>query len=70
MDMHTDYRPKGWAMGGNGGTPYEVKDGELPERLESLTVYSDDFIQTIAFSYTDQAGGQEAIAHQGDYKNR
>ena len=51
--------------GGNGGTPYEVKDGELPQRLESLTVYSNDFIQTIAFSYTDEAGQKRTAGPWG-----
>ncbi|KAG2563283.1 hypothetical protein PVAP13_8KG314212 [Panicum virgatum] len=51
--------------GGNGGKAYELQDGELPQRLESLTIYADDFIQSIAFSYIDQAGQKRTVGPWG-----
>ncbi|PUZ45478.1 hypothetical protein GQ55_8G226900 [Panicum hallii var. hallii] len=51
--------------GGNGGRAYELRDAELPQRLESLTIYAEDFIQSIAFSYTDQAGQKRTVGPWG-----
>ncbi|CAN6372940.1 unnamed protein product [Urochloa humidicola] len=52
--------------GGSGGAPYNISNAELPERLESLTVYAnDDFIQTIAFSDIDQAGRRHDVGPWG-----
>ncbi|CAL4979885.1 unnamed protein product [Urochloa decumbens] len=52
--------------GGSGGAPYDISNAELPERLESLTVYAnDDFVQTIAFSYIDQAGRRHNVGPWG-----
>ncbi|OEL28217.1 hypothetical protein BAE44_0010764 [Dichanthelium oligosanthes] len=44
-----------------GGAAYKIQDAELPQRLESLTIYADDFIQSIAFSYIDQSGQQQNV---------
>ncbi|TKW01695.1 hypothetical protein SEVIR_8G196200v4 [Setaria viridis] len=52
--------------GGNGGTPYEIQGAEQPQRLESVTIYANNnFIQTIAFSYTDQSGQKRAVGPWG-----
>ncbi|RLN35359.1 mannose/glucose-specific lectin-like [Panicum miliaceum] len=51
--------------GGNGGTVYELQDAELPQRLESLTIYAEDFIESIAFSYIDQAGQKRTVGPWG-----
>ncbi|CAL4983391.1 unnamed protein product [Urochloa decumbens] len=52
--------------GGSGGAPYDISNADLPERLESLTVYAnDDFVQTIAFSYIDQAGRRHNVGPWG-----
>nr|CAB3490304.1 unnamed protein product [Digitaria exilis] len=51
--------------GGNGGNAYEIQDGELPQRLESLSIYAENFIQSIAFSYTDQTGQKRTIGPWG-----
>nr|AAY41607.1 Crs-1 [Agrostis stolonifera] len=51
--------------GGNGGAAYEIQDAELPQRLESVTIYANDFIQTIAFSYIDQAGQKRTVSPWG-----
>ncbi|CAO2142331.1 unnamed protein product [Urochloa humidicola] len=51
--------------GGNGGKAYEIQDGELPQRLESVTIYANDFIQSIAFSYIDQTGQNRIVGPWG-----
>nr|CAB3490303.1 unnamed protein product [Digitaria exilis] len=51
--------------GGNGGAAYEINDGELPQRLESLSIYAEDFIQSIAFSYIDQTGQKRTVGPWG-----
>ncbi|KAF8772291.1 hypothetical protein HU200_005919 [Digitaria exilis] len=51
--------------GGNGGNAYEIQDGELPQHLESLSIYAKDFIQSIAFSYTDQTGQKRTVGPWG-----
>ncbi|KAF8700238.1 hypothetical protein HU200_034618 [Digitaria exilis] len=51
--------------GGNGGNAYEIQDGELPQHLESLSIYAENFIQSIAFSYIDQTGQKRTVGPWG-----
>ena len=51
--------------GANGGNPYDLQDAELPQRLESLMIYAKDFVQSIAFSYIDQAGQKRTVGPWG-----
>ncbi|CAO2142330.1 unnamed protein product [Urochloa humidicola] len=52
----TDPVEKVGPWGGNGGTSYEIKDAELPQLLQTISIYADDVIESIEFSYTDEAG--------------
>ncbi|XP_052139285.1 mannose/glucose-specific lectin-like [Oryza glaberrima] len=45
--------------GGNGGTPQDIT--ETPKRLESITIRSGEVVDSISFSYFDQAG-QKRVA--------
>ena len=56
--------------GGNGGKACDIQDAELPERLKSLTIYAEDFIQSIAFSYIDQDGHERTIGPWGGDCNK
>ncbi|CAO2149670.1 unnamed protein product [Urochloa humidicola] len=52
----TDPVEKVGSWGGNGGTAYEIQDTELPERLKTISIYANDVIESIEYTYTDQAG--------------
>lgn len=51
--------------GGSGGSVYGINDAELPQRLESVTIYANDFVQSIAFSYVDKAGQRRTVGPWG-----
>ncbi|CAN6228101.1 unnamed protein product [Urochloa humidicola] len=49
--------------GGNGGTPYEIlQPDQLPQRLQSITIYgTSGVITSIEFAYVDQAGQNQKV---------
>nr|CAB3462273.1 unnamed protein product [Digitaria exilis] len=49
--------------GGNGGSAQDIT--ELPKRLESVTIMSGDVIDSIKFSYIDQAGKKRTAGPWG-----
>nr|CAB3490298.1 unnamed protein product [Digitaria exilis] len=67
MSFLTNLKPmqKIGPWGGNGGAAYEIKDEEQPQRLESLSIYAEDFIQSIAFTYIDQTGQKRTVGPWG-----
>ncbi|EMS63237.1 hypothetical protein TRIUR3_32274 [Triticum urartu] len=54
-----------FAQGGNGGTPFEIPEAELPQRLESVTIQSNEVIDSIAFTYIVQLGARRTIGPFG-----
>jgi hypothetical protein len=52
-------------MGGNGGDEFDIPDQAPPKRLESVIIRSGDVIDSIAFSYTDQAGMRQTAGPWG-----
>ncbi|KAI5016856.1 hypothetical protein ZWY2020_037234 [Hordeum vulgare] len=50
-------------LGGKGGTTCDIT--EAPHRLESVTIQSSDAINSIMFSYTDQAGKKQMAGPWG-----
>ncbi|KAE8768589.1 jacalin-related lectin 9-like [Hordeum vulgare] len=50
-------------LGGKGGTICDIT--EAPQRLESVTIQSGDAIDSIMFSYTDQAGKKQMAGPWG-----
>ncbi|XP_051212926.1 uncharacterized protein [Lolium perenne] len=51
------------AVGGDGGDEFDVK--EAPQRLESVTIKSGETIDSIAFTYTDNAGKKQTSGPWG-----
>ncbi|KAE8800759.1 mannose/glucose-specific lectin-like [Hordeum vulgare] len=53
------------AWGGNGGTAYELPGWELPHRLQTVTVHGEGVIDSIAFTYVDEAGTKRSVGPFG-----
>ncbi|WVZ54115.1 hypothetical protein U9M48_004970 [Paspalum notatum var. saurae] len=49
--------------GGNGGTAYDIL--ELPRSLQTVTIRCGDVINSVAFSYTDEAGQKKTAGPWG-----
>jgi hypothetical protein len=50
-------------LGGNGGDAFDIS--EQPKRLDSVTIRSGDVIDSIAFSYIDQASNKKIAGPWG-----
>ncbi|KAM3310387.1 hypothetical protein ACQJBY_031217 [Aegilops geniculata] len=51
--------------GGNGGTPFQIPEAELPQRLESVTIQSAEVIDSIAFTYIGLDGARRTVGPFG-----
>jgi ABC-type long-subunit fatty acid transport system fused permease/ATPase subunit len=51
-------------FGGTGGDAFVIS--EQPKRMESVTIRSGDVIDSLAFSYIDQAGNKQSAGPWGD----
>ncbi|XP_037428747.1 uncharacterized protein LOC119294632 [Triticum dicoccoides] len=51
--------------GGNGGIPFEITEAEQPQRLESVTIQSNEVIDAIAFTYIGQGGARRTVGPFG-----
>jgi hypothetical protein len=51
-------------FGGKGGDEFDIS--EQPKRMESVTIRSGDVIDSVAFSYIDQAGNKQTAGPWGD----
>lgn len=52
-------------LGGSGGTAFEIPMAEMPQRLESVTIGAGIIIDSIAFTYIDQAGTRRSVGPLG-----
>ncbi|KAE8776408.1 mannose/glucose-specific lectin-like [Hordeum vulgare] len=51
--------------GGSGGTPFEIPEADLPQRLESVTIQCNEVIDSIAFTYVVQLGARRTVGPFG-----